>query len=376
MTSDTSSTHQFPPLYARASNGKTKYWEIKVYETTPEAPVYINTKHGYEGSNLVETITEIKTGKNIGRANETTKWEQAIAQATSTWQKKKDKGYSETLSTSSPIKLPMLAHDYFKRGKDITFPCYVQPKLNGVRMLAYCQGNNVTLYSRGGKIFNTLNHIAEELKLIMKDGQYLDGEIYNHDLDLQEIVSILKCEKEDRGRDKLQYWIYDVPSDLIFNNRLRSLQNLQYLLTDNTNLVIVNTDECTSKHHVKDYFKQFITEGMEGLMLRNKQGSYKYSHRSADLQKYKEFQSEEFEIIDVVGGEAGKSEENCAIFVCKTAEGVTFNVRPKGARELRVKWLNEERLNLIGKHLTVKYFEYTPDGVPFHPVGEAIRDYE
>lgn len=369
-------TQQFPPLYATSSNGKTKYWEVKVYEINPDAPVYIETTHGYVDSQLVENITEIKSGKNLGKKNATTKWDQAIAQATSLWQKKKDKGYSESLASNNTIKLPMLAHDYFKRGKDITFPCYVQPKLNGVRMLAYRDGEDIILYSRGGKVFNTLNHISDQLKPIMQDGQYLDGELYNDDLDLQEIVSIVKCEKEDRGRDKLEYWIYDVPNELIFGDRLQQLLDLQSLLPEESNLVILNTYLCGNIEQVKHYFKLFIGMGKEGLMLRNKHGLYKDSHRSADLQKYKEFQSEEFEIIDVIGGENGKAEQNCAIFICKTKEGIQFHARPKGSRETRIEWLND-RQNLIGKLLTVKYFDYTPgSGVPFHPVGEAIRDYE
>lgn len=365
----------FPILYAYSSKGKTKCWSIKVDHQLDTEQVFIETTHGYIDSNLVTTINEVKSGKNLGKANETTKLEQAINDATSAWTKKKDKGYSETVERSNAIQLPMLAHDYFKRGKDIVFPCYVQPKLNGVRMLAYKANGVVTLYSRGGKKFTTLTHIANKLTTLLNEGEYLDGEVYSPNLDLQDIVSILKCEKEDRGRKRLQYWVYDFPNDKPFESRLASLQAKQSNFPHDNSIQLVPTHYCLTSASVKDYFKDFIKQGNEGLILRNANGLYSYNHRSKDLQKYKEFQTDEFEIVEVIGGEEGKAEEDCAIFVCKTNNGAVFNARPKGSRETRTQWLINKD-NLIGKLLTVKYFEYTPDGIPFHPVGEAIRDYE
>jgi len=366
---------EFNTLYALSSNNKIKCWGIEVKYEPDTDRVFIETTHGYVDSNLVTTINEVKSGKNIGKVNETTKLEQAILEATSAWNKKKDKGYSESLADNSNLLLPMLAHDYFKRGKDINFPCYVQPKLNGVRMLSYKINNEIVLYSRNGKLFNSLQHISSQLFDLLDERKYLDGEIYNPDLDLQDIVSILKSEKEDRGRDKLQYWIYDFPNDKPFNYRLQSLQELQSKLPTDGSIQIVPTYDCIDSENIRSYFSTFITEGNEGLILRNSEGLYSFNHRSKDLQKYKEFQSDEFEIIDVIGGEIGKSEEDCAIFVCKTSSGSSFNVRPKGSRQSRRDCL-KDRESIIGKLLTVKYFEYTPDQIPFHPVGETIRDYE
>ena len=66
---------------------------------------------------------------------------------------------------------------------------------------------------------------------------------------------------------------------------------------------------------------------------------------------------------------------NLAIFECRLPNNNSFFVRPKGTYDLRRQWF-EDRDNIIGKFLTVKFFDYTTDGVPFHPVGEIIRDYE
>ena len=56
---------------------------------------------------------------------------------------------------------PMLAHPFNQKKKEIKYPCFVQPKLDGVR----CVAVGDELFSRNGNPFPTLNHIKEELKL-------------------------------------------------------------------------------------------------------------------------------------------------------------------------------------------------------------------
>lgn len=367
---------KFKPLYAISSNGRTKIWKIEIEEIS-NIEVIIRITHGFEGCKLTESITKITSGKNIGKSNETTALSQAIAQATSKWERKLASGYTTNInSTTNEIKLPMLAHDYFKRGKDIKFPAYIQPKLNGVRMVAHKDSTGILLYSRNGKLFTTLEHLIPELDSIMKVGDYLDGEIYNPELNLQKIVSLLKNNSKDNGRDKLQYWIYDtIMNDATYRERYCYLREINTPGLKFLN--IVETTLVESKEDLQDFHRQYVNQGMEGLMVRNAEGKYKCNFRSIDLQKYKEFQTDEFLIVDVISGEKGKSEEDCAIFVCQTTNGNNFNVRPTGSRENR-KELMLEREKLIGKYLTVKFFDIThgESGVPFHPVGESIRDYE
>jgi len=363
------------PLYAISSNGRTKIWEIAVEEIS-NTEVIIRITHGFEGCKLTESITKITSGKNIGKKNETTALEQAISQAEAKWKVKLNSGYTTNLEEQSKVKLPMLAHDFFGRGKNIIFPAYIQPKLNGVRMLAYKDSTGVLLYSRNGKVFTTLEHLIPELDSILKVGDYLDGEIYNPELNLQEIVSLLKNNSKDNGRELLQYWIYDTINEATYRERFCYLREIN--MSGYNFLKIVETKLVESREKLPDFHRQYVNQGMEGLMVRNAEGKYKCNFRSTDLQKYKEFQTEEFLIVDVIGGEKGKSEEDCAIFVCQTKSGNNFNVRPKGSRENRKELLLDKE-KLINKYLTVKYFEITPgeSGVPFHPVGgECIRDYE
>jgi hypothetical protein len=84
---------------------------------------------------------------------------------------------------------------------------------------------------------------------------------------------------------------------------------------------------------------------------------------------------EEFEIVGVKEGE-GKF-EGLAIFRCKTAQGAEFDATPKGTDAERRAYY-EQRAELVGKHLTVRFFEWTSSEppVPRFPIGIAVRDYE
>ena len=66
----------------------------------------------------------------------------------------------------------------------INFPCWTQPKLDGVRMLskvfAKKEKGLVSIWSRKGKEITTLSNIQKELNSILKEGESLDGEVYVH----------------------------------------------------------------------------------------------------------------------------------------------------------------------------------------------------
>lgn len=101
-------------------------------------------------------------------------------------------------------------------------------------------------------------------------------------------------------------------------------------------------------------------------------GGYKIGNRSTDLQKYKKFvEDAEFVITDVVEGKG--SEAGCAIYVCRTPEGKSFNVRPKGDVASR-RAAYADRAALVGRELIVKYQGLSDDNIPRFPVGISVRD--
>jgi DNA ligase-1 len=379
----------FGPLYAQASTGKIKKWEILIVE---DDIVTMSTIAGYvDGKATTSNPKEIK-GKNIGKANETTPWEQAVSEAQSKMTKKQDEGYVENIDDvgKEELVLPMLAHTYAKRKHDIEWPAYVQPKLNGVRCIARMTEDDPEYISRKGKQYTTLDHLNKEVEqLICEIGHPLDGEIFNPDWTFQEII---RAVKKDRGEktDKLQYWIYDVVDiNHTFEERISILSDEFILkkgyfkpgeLIQIENIVLVQTVLVNSEEEMMQLHKKWINEGFEGTIVRNKKGKYILKNRSKDLQKYKDFLDDEFLIVG--GEEATGNDAGTIVFTCRSKAPIglfedpkTFKVRPKGSRETRTRWLQDKE-NIIGKYLTVRYQELSEEGTPIFPVGLAIRDYE
>jgi len=370
---------KFPQLYATSSTGKTKVWSIKVIDRSGVGVIV--TKHGYEEGKMVENERLVTVGKNIGKSNETTPVEQAVKEAQSDWNKKHDAGYrpeeEEAVGGAGAPPaaftppLPMLALDYHKRGKDIAFPCYAQRKLDGVRCLAI---SGKGLYSRLGKKFPHLENILKEIDTL-PDGTILDGELYSDTLTFQEIVGLVKKEtllpKDLPKMEQIFLWVYDTIRGGTYTDRKKWLDTL--FEKKFKHLRQLPTDECKDVEAIPPLHAKYVEEGYEGLMLRNKAGPYKIGYRSKDLQKYKEFQDDEFEVIGFTEGDGG--EKGCVIWTCQTKEGTVFSVRPRGTHEDRQELFKKAK-TFVGKNLTVRFQELTDDGIPRFPVGIAFRDYE
>jgi len=400
----------FPELQGEAQTGKTKMWKIAVLDRDGKG--VIQTTFGYVDGKKQTNEKIIAEGKNIGKKNETTPLQQAINEARTAWVKKKENGYSpqgvqeekesddENASAAAAateggkskgidesVPSPMLAHDYNKRGKSIQFPCYVQRKYDGTR----CVGIPLKgLFSRNRKAYPHLQHIQKELNTLSPH-IILDGELYSDTLTFQEIVGLVKRETlkpgDEEKQKQIQFHVYDIINNLPYEMRMKSLQLLFTSAPVGTrgsapdgafqenkfkHLVLVQTDICQSEDHMKELHAKYVAEGYEGIMLRNKNGPYKCV-RSSDLQKYKEFFDNEYEVVDFKEGEG--QEAGCVLWVCQTKEGKVFHCRPRGTREDRIQ-LFQEGKKYVGKQLTVRYQELTNDGIPRFPVGIAFRDYE
>jgi len=388
---------KFPTLYGKSKTGKTQVWQIEVIKqgSGPAAAgggsptAIIRVTYGYEDGKQVVNEKEITKGKNLGRKNETTPYEQALLDAQSTWEGKIDGGYAEKLGNAQAPSLasdnavaahktisPMLAQDYHKQGKKIMFPCFVQAKLDGVRSIFF----NNALTSRNGKPFSGLDHIIAELAPATKEGLILDGEVYSTTLTFQQFVGLVK-KKTYTAADKEQLkhvnlWVYDCVNDQPFESRLQTLKDF-FSRNKFTQIHLLPTEECAKREDLKGFHDKYVLEGNEGLMVRNKQGMYQLGARSYDLQKYKEFEDAEYKVTGFTDGQG--LEKGLVIWTCETKDGQHFQVRPRGTHEARAEIFKDVTKNpkkYIGKELTVRYQELTGDGIPRFPVGISFRDYE
>lgn len=389
------------PLYKRAKTGKIVSYEIYV-QPNPDGSSSIRKLTGQLEGKKVQHSEVISVGKQGRSASE-----QADAMAMSDWKKKKDEGYKslEDLGYkgprfNSPEALyrnlnelmdlvntdasgnakPMLAHEYHKHIKKVTFPCLVQPKLDGVRCLMVCDPNaqEVKFLSRTGKEYLSLAHIGNDVHDYMVNHPdidtmetfILDGEVYSDELGFQDIVSAVKAFKPNSL--KLKFRCYDIINNEDQATRVATVSNMVGSINSD-HIQSVETQIVESESDIRLMFSQWVSQGYEGAMVRLLDGKYESGARSHSLLKYKEFDDAEFRFV---GFETGARLEDL-IATCLTDDGKKFKAKMMGTAEEKLR-LEEEhaKCNFENAKVTIKFFGWTDDGLPRFPIGKGIRDYE
>lgn len=343
------------------TNGKIRIWDIKT--GVENGKYFYETITGIMNGALTPSKTYITEGKNKGRSNQTTPQQQCEQEASALRKRQMErKGYTDVIPNAKPI-LPMLAKDYHSERDQIEFPCMVQPKLDGCRVLAYIYRDSVRLVSRQGKEFVGLDHITDELKrsnIYKKHGAViLDGELFTKELNFQEIKSLVKKTVNlTEKSSKVQMWVYDYIHEKPYHERYI---DFSYMISGMKNVVETPTFIVKTEKEIDFYHKKFTKDGFEGTMVRNIGGQYKINSRSSDLLKYKDFIDDEFEIISYKVGKGKYSE--VPTFKLKTKSGSEFEAVPIGTQAERAEYLKNAK-NYIGTLATVKFFEYTSGASP------------
>jgi DNA ligase-1 len=383
----------FDTLYGTEKNGKIKVWNASVQENA-DGTATATIEYGQIDGKKQTTVRDYTEGKNIGRKNETTPYTQSIQETQRKWTDKKEKeGYTTDMplddkkEATGTVIFPMLAGKYEpqtakKKRTDIQYPCFVQPKLDGLRCITYINttGKAVVAQSRTGGLFDSVAHITNVLLPIFKAHPrvVLDGELYTKDISFETLAGIIKKKKiTDADRDVLKhvkYHIYDMihldKPDMPYIERHQFICKVVQAHSSPF-LEIVRTDKVKSVDEFKEKFGEFVANEYEGIMLRNIDSVYQQGFRSNDLQKYKEFQEEEYPIVGFDQGDG--RDKGTVIWKCQTKEGRAFSVRPRGTHEHRQD-LFKNGESFVGKQLTVIFQELSELNVPRFPVGKAVRD--
>lgn len=360
-----------PRLYHKTSKGNINIWDI----WTEGADIC--TRWGQKDGKQQEASKKAKP-KNVGKKNATTAEEQAELEAQAMWTKKLERKYyaSEKEADSELVFLPMLADSFEKRKKFLTpadYPVTLQPKLDGLRCLAYWDDGKVVLMSRGGKEYK-LAHISEALENSdLRKHDVLDGELYIHGVGLQELNRLVRGSHKYPEHTSIEYHVYDMVKDGDAETpcvqRMSNLENFHKKQNDPA-IREVEAHKVSNEAQVLQAQILLVAEGYEGAIVRLDAGKYRFGYRSKELLKVKSFQDAEFEITGFTNG-IGKF-ANSIIYTCVTTEGNTFQVVPKGTFEQREVWLKEGASH-IGKQLKVQFAAWTEDKKPQFPVGLCIR---
>ncbi len=379
-----------PTLYKKTNSGSIQYWTTYV-RSTPNPDVGLEhaeiwTEFGHvDTKNPQMTHDLVSDGKNTGKKNATTPFQQAEKEARSKWQKQIDSGYvnsiekAEAGETSRSGVECMLAHEYGyllndifypDQAKKAKFPAALQPKLDGIRSPTATDG---TLKSREHKPINSVPHIPAELARLDLVLIGPDGELYNHEYkeDFEKITSIVNKKNEvDSNHTIVQYHIYDLSiTTMGFSDRQELLKSK--IPADHPFLKVVPTHIVNNHEEIVAWLKHYRALGYEGVMVRNLDSPYE-GKRSYNLLKFKEFFEEEFEIVSYKEGR-GKLQGHLGAWICKCGDK-TFDP-PMKCSQARKKELWETKEQFIGKKLTVRFQGYTAKNkVPRFPEGIRFRE--
>jgi len=264
---------------------------------------------------------------------------------------------------------------------------YASRKIDGVRCSFYYADGEVHTASRGGKNYDYSTwQIREHPKLVEFLKRYpkiiLDGELYKHGKSLQQISGAARMEKTTKGNDWLEYYIYDVMLPTTFEQRLKVLNAIKKTLELDFNpsrewkpnelrIQMVPHEKVSGKDNILALHDKYVSEGWEGCVVRDPNGSYKFGGRGSEMVKFKLYKESEFVITGL--SEGLRDEDMC--FTLETADGIPFKAKPMGSRDIKDQY-RKDLNQLIGRMATVKYFYLSDEGTPLQPVLKSIRDYE
>ena len=332
-------------LIRQDKHDRQRYIDIRVEDLKNGTADIVKTSGIVGSDKFTESRTNVKTG-----------YEKALKRAQTMWNNE---------NTKCNQVLPMLANKWEDREKYISEPFYVQPKLDGVRLLVSKDGG----ISRTGKIIPGTEILGKGLS----EGQYVDGEAFDPDLSFEDLTSTFKTDPL-----KLKFHVFDffdLKAEALARDKMTFEQRWEYVRDSiyNPHYEYVKTTLVKSKKDLHMVHKKHVEEGHEGTMIRDRFSVYEVGQRSNYLLKHKDFQTEEYEIV---GAKTGHGRDaDAVVWVCKTQDGHQFTVRPEGTIVQREEdYKNREKF--MGKMLTVRFQNLTAQNVPRFPVGVTVRDYE
>lgn len=379
-------------LISRDSKGKCRVIYISC-DFDEDAQLYrISRSSGLLNGKLISQPELLITKGKVKR----TLKEQADLEYNSIVKKYLDKGYKEvdlsvTELTEDVINeiLPqdktdqkgalkhMLAKLLDKTNKTLTDKLYAASyKLDGVRCSLFLKDGEVRTASRGGQDYDipatyirTDDYIVKVLT--SNPNLILDGEIYRHGWPLSKISGLCRKETLEEEHKELRFYCYDIIDESkTFRERNEVLKTIRQDCPQDSKLLVVNHYRVQGLDQIMKLHNKAVSEGYEGLVVRDPDQTYKCGGRDNRMLKIKEFMDDEFEICGIAEGL--RDEDMC--FLMKTKEGYSFKAKPIGTREDK-QWYRDHIKELIGRKGTVKYFGFTntENPVPNLPVFKSLR---
>ncbi len=355
--------------------------EIRLYAKDAKGAmrIYSISCQGYEILTSTGLLLGAKTINSefidYGKASRS-RHEQALSRIKSIVNKQIDKGYvpdhdqaleakTNSLGFKKPMKAIVYTEDKIRRLLRDDKQLFIQQKFDGHRCVMIREGLEVIAYSSGGKQIKTIHHILHDLQI--PEGIPFDGELYIHGMRLQDIGSRVKRAQD--GTPSLKFICFDVMVDEDFLERNRIIQSVQFYKENESRIVRAPCHVVNSIEDIDLHFETALHNNYEGSMIRVNDIPYEDGKRSSSILKKKKFFDSEFKILKV-----HLSERGVPVAVCQNDKtDKQFNVTLPGSdHQKHMMYLRG--VDLVGKHLTVKYPNRNASGIPAQPVALRLRE--
>ena len=230
----------------------------------------------------------------------------------------------KTINKHSTMKVPvfecMLADDSKKHEKKMTGDVYVEPKLDGVRVITICDvdKDEVRMYSRNGKELNNFPKILEQFDSMldqMAESMVFDGEVMSDDFQtlMREIHRKGGAKTDDAVLNVFDCLPLEAFKEGGYAGSLTVRKGMlnEYEFGPNISkveYVRMNLSEDDGQKMFADYNKLCIDKGFEGIMVKPMGGVYECKRSSLWL-KVKPFIEVSLKVVDTeegTGRNAGK----------------------------------------------------------------------
>ena len=366
-------------LYKPHSNGKLGTWRICVSQLEDGSAAYISYAAKVIGGKEKETLTNITEGKQ-----KRSPYEQALSEAESKYKTQLRKGYSVDKPEEGAKPKNTLGFNIAVKAQkwhevDHKPPYRISPKLDGHHMSAAIRDGKVVLYSMNSKELD-IAHIQKVLQQAYDNGYWngkeLDGELYRHGLELDEIKS--RITKTHEEHHLLQFHMYDIMDhDKPYEERYLNL--LEFFFNGLTSDAVVEV-EWHYVHRPEDvdtFHKKWLAQSYEGSMIRWGKAGYADSARSKYLLKKKDYQDAEFKVVSWKLGKPkfknGVQYER-PVLRCVAENGKEFNVSLHGDMVETNQMYKDGLDKYLGSMYTVKFFKINISGAPSQPIGLRFRN--
>jgi hypothetical protein len=409
-------------LYKTSEKNKISSWNINIglFSYTNNQPVTIipeyisqnkleNLKVAYwslsgdiNGKKRQTVPKYVYSGSNLEKSNQTNIITQAIKIVRNEYNKKISKGFKTTPTTFDINTIfiennwrfaPPAFHKIQDNWDKIKYPCYIQPKLDGNRLISVYHPNienikfpGLGLYTRNRKIYKSNQFFIKELYVWLKKFPkvYVDCEICirGH----QSFQYISGQVRKLNADIYLNCYIFDIfiPDNLkmTYKERLKKLRRM-FIETKFTSIFFLETYTVNNKEELQQYMNKFIEMGEEGAIVRMSTDVYKYSFstekRVNSVLKWKLYNDDEWNVVNFT--HALGNHQDCLLWVCKTKTGKEFVVNfAEGVfsieeRRKIYKYLKENinyfKQTFLNQELTIKYQSLTNNKIPIR--GGALR---